>query len=87
MDAAHEAMIRVLESIRNQADSVLKKIEHACAITEQRSLAWRCAACGYTKHFTRPVSMRVAALCPKCNGERFDPLVNYVQLAKGKDDR
>jgi Zn finger protein HypA/HybF involved in hydrogenase expression len=74
MDAAHEAMILVLKSIRNQADSVLKKIENACAIIEQRSLAWRCVACGYTKHFTRPVSIEVAAPCPKCNGDRFNCL-------------
>ena len=72
MDAAHKAMILVLKSIRNQADSVLKKIEEAYATAEQRSLAWRCAACGYTKHFTRAVSPEVAAPCPKCNGEKFD---------------
>jgi rubrerythrin len=71
MDAAHKAMILVLKSIRNQADSVLKKIENASA-AEQRALAWRCISCGYTKHFTRPVPAEVAAPCPKCNGKTFD---------------
>ena len=86
MDAPHEAMIRVLESIRNQADSVLKKIEHACAITEQRSLAWRCAACGYTKHFTSGFDESGGAVS-QMQRRKVRRLVNYVQLAKGEDDR
>ncbi len=51
MDPAHQAMIAALTSIRDQADSVLKKMEQAA---KQRSLAWKCAGCGHTKHFTRP---------------------------------
>jgi len=71
MDSAHKAMILVLKSIRNQADAVLKKIEGAGA-AEQRSLAWKCVACGYTKHFTRPVLAEVAAPCRKCARQIFD---------------
>jgi rubrerythrin len=68
MDAAHQAMILVLKSIRDQADSILKKIERTA---EQRSLAWKCTSCGYAKRFTRPVFAEVAAPCPKCDGETF----------------
>jgi len=69
MDSEQESLISALKSIRDQADSVLKKIE--CP-AEQRSLSWKCAACGHTKHFTRPALAEVAAPCPKCGGERFD---------------
>jgi len=44
---------RRLRSIRDQADSVLKRVAHG---TEQKSLAWKCIVCGHTKHFTRPAS-------------------------------
>jgi hypothetical protein len=40
--------------------------------TEQKSLAWKCVACGHTKRFTRPASPEVAAPFPKCGGETFD---------------
>ncbi len=69
MDPAHQAMIAALTSIRDQADSVLKKMEQAA---KQRSLAWKCAGCGHTKHFTRPALAEVAAPCPKCGGKTFD---------------
>jgi len=71
MDAAHKDTIFALKSIRNQADSVLKKIEGADP-AEQKSLAWKCAVCEYTKHFTRPVLAEVAAPCPKGAGQGFD---------------
>jgi predicted RNA-binding Zn-ribbon protein involved in translation (DUF1610 family) len=59
-----------VDAIRDQADLVLKSIEHR---EKQKSLAWKCVACGHTKRFTRPVSAEVAAPCPKCGGEKFDP--------------
>jgi hypothetical protein len=52
MDSAHQAMIAVLISIRDQADSILRKMERAA---EQKSLSWKCAHCGHAKHFTCPV--------------------------------
>jgi hypothetical protein len=70
MDSAHQAMIAALTSIRDQADSVLKKMEQAA---KERSLSWRCGGCRHTKHFTRPVPTEVAAPCPKCGGETFIP--------------
>jgi rubrerythrin len=39
--------------------------------SEQKSLAWKCVACGHTKHFSRPAPAEVAAPCPKCGGEKF----------------
>ena len=71
MDSTHEALIGVLRSIRDQADSVLKRIEHRA---EQKSLAWKCVACGHTKRFTRRALADVAAPCPKCGSETFGPV-------------
>src|SRR5215469_12216959 len=68
MDPAHETLIAVLKSIRDQADSVLKKIEQR---GEQRSLSWKCARCNHVKHFTRPVSSEVASPCPRCKSDAF----------------
>ena len=58
MDAALDAVIVALKSIRDQADSVLRKIEQP---RRERSLAWKCAACQHTKRFTRPALAEVAA--------------------------
>jgi hypothetical protein len=71
MDPAHQAMIGALKSIRDQADSVLKKVEHSVG---QRSLSWKCSGCGHTKHFTRPALAEIAAPCPKCGGGKFEPV-------------
>jgi rubrerythrin len=71
MDSAQHALIVALKSIRDQADSVLKNIEQS---TQQKSLAWKCTACGHTKHFTRPALAEVAAPCPRCGGAAFDPV-------------
>ena len=71
MDPTHEALIGVLQSIRDQADSVLRRIPHG---VDQKSLAWKCVMCGRIKHFTRPAPPEVAAPCPKCGGEKFDPV-------------
>jgi rubrerythrin len=70
MDSAHEGLIGALRSIRDQADSILQRIEQRA---EQKSLAWRCVACGRTKHFTRAAPAEAAAPCPKCGGEKFAP--------------
>ena len=69
MDPAFNTLVVALRAIRDQADSVLKKVEKP---GEQRSLAWKCAACGHIKHFTRPALAEVAAPCPKCGGVAFD---------------
>jgi len=63
MDSALNALIGALTSIRDQADSVLKKIDQP---RPERSLAWKCTGCGQIKYFTRPALAEVAAPCPKC---------------------
>jgi hypothetical protein len=79
MDPAQDALIVVLKSIRDQADAVLQRIEHA----KQRALLWKCAACGHTKHFTRPALAEVAAPFPRCGGATFDPVLRLTRsLAK-----
>jgi hypothetical protein len=71
MDSALNALIVVLTSIRDQADSALRKIDKP---RRERSLAWKCTACGHLKHFTRPALAEVAAPCPKCGGTTFIPI-------------
>ena len=71
MDPALDALIVALRSIRDQADSVLRKIDKP---RPERSLGWKCAGCGYVKHFTRPAVAEVAAPCPKCGGGAFNPI-------------
>jgi len=71
MDPALKALIAAVTSIRDQADSVLRKIEQP---RRERSLAWKCTGCGHVKHFTRPALAEVAAPCPKCGGAAFDTM-------------
>jgi hypothetical protein len=61
----------ILEKIRDDAQKALTLLGDAA---EFRSLGWKCTACGYVKHFTRPVPDEVAAPCPKCRGEVFQAL-------------
>jgi hypothetical protein len=58
-------------AIRDQADSVLSKIEQP---TQQKALAWKCAGSGHTKHFTCLALAEVAAPCPKCGGVTMESL-------------
>jgi rubrerythrin len=69
MDSAQDTLIVALRSIRDQADSALRRIERSAG---RHSLAWKCTACGHTKHFTRPALAEVAAPCPRCGGANFD---------------
>jgi hypothetical protein len=68
MESALEALIAALRAIRDQADSVLRKIEQP---SRERFLAWKCTGCGHIKHFTRPVPSEVASPCPKCKNNTF----------------
>jgi len=77
MDPALKALIVALRSIRDQADSVLKKVEQPRG---ERSLAWKCSACGHVKHFTRPAMVEVAAPCRNV-AER--PLIPFDAPALG----
>jgi hypothetical protein len=70
MDSALKALIGAVRAIRDQADSVLRRIEQPSG---ERSLAWKCTGCGHIKHFTRPVPSDVASPCPKCKNAVFEP--------------
>jgi rubrerythrin len=71
MDSALDALIVALTSIRDQAESALREIESA---RRERSLSWKCSACGHVKHFTRPAPAEVAVPCPTCEGVVFKPI-------------
>jgi len=60
----------VLERIRDDAQKALMLLGGSA---DQRALAWKCAGCGYIKHFTKAVPAEVAASCPKCGGKLFRP--------------
>jgi rubrerythrin len=70
MDAITKELLTSLRDIRDKADTALRRMQ---STSEQRSLAWRCTACGYIKHFTRPAPAEVASPCPKCQGSKFEP--------------
>ena len=59
----------VLERIRDHASEALSLLGDS---SDQRSLGWKCTACGQVKHFTRPVPAEVASPCPKCKGASFE---------------
>jgi hypothetical protein len=59
MDSPVDTLIVAPKAIRDHADSVLRKIEQS---SQQKSLAWKCSACGHIKHFTRPALADVG--CP-----------------------
>jgi rubrerythrin len=69
-DTSSKLVKAILETIREQAEYALKQLQ---AAEEGRSMVWLCRECGYTKHFTRPVLANVAAPCPKCRCEIFEP--------------
>jgi hypothetical protein len=60
--SALNTLITALKTIGDHADSVLRKVEQS---PQQRSLAWKCAACGHIKHFTRPALAEVAVPMPE----------------------
>src|SRR5438876_8081697 len=54
MDPAHKTLKAALEAIRDRAMNALNQIERP---QEQHSMRWKCKACRYLKHFTRPVTL------------------------------
>jgi Zn finger protein HypA/HybF involved in hydrogenase expression len=71
MDAITKELLTSLRDIRDKADAALRQAQMS---TDQRSLAWRCTACGHIKHFTRPATADVAPPCPKCQSVEFQPV-------------
>ena len=58
----------ILETIQEQADFALKKLQES---EEERSMRWKCKDCKYIKHFTRPVPLEAAGQCPRCTSISF----------------
>jgi len=70
MESPLNSLTATLKRIRDQADAALRIVDQS----DRRSLAWKCKACGYVKHFTRPATADAASRCPRCKGEAFEPV-------------
>jgi predicted Zn-ribbon and HTH transcriptional regulator len=60
----------ILERIREDTQQALSLLTDPGG---ERVLAWKCSGCGYIKHFTRPVSLKAVARCPRCKSDQFVP--------------
>ena len=72
MDSAHQAMRAALEAIR---DTALNALKESGSAQEERSMRWKCKACQYTKHFTKPIPLEAAGRCPRCKNSEFRPVL------------
>jgi Zn finger protein HypA/HybF involved in hydrogenase expression len=61
-----------LEAIRDRAMNALNQIDQP---QEERSMRWKCKACRYIKHFTKPVPLETAGRCPRCKSTEFIPIL------------
>ena len=61
----------LLEHARKELDEALARLK---SYDELRALRWRCIECGYIKHFINPMPADCAPPCPKCGGEKLEPL-------------
>lgn len=68
MDRVNEALKAALEAIRELATNALSQVDQS---KEERSMRWRCKACQYVKHFTKPVPLEAAGRCPRCKHTEF----------------
>jgi rubredoxin len=65
-----------LRAIRGLLEQAQERIGHMLVPAEALHMRWRCTACGYIKHFTRPMPARVAPPCPNATLRRFRQLTN-----------
>jgi predicted Zn-ribbon and HTH transcriptional regulator len=72
MDSTLKPLKAALEAIRDMALNALAQIDQP---QETRSMRWKCKACRYMKHFTRPVPLEAAGRCPRCKSTEFRPVV------------
>jgi rubrerythrin len=72
MDPALQTLKAALEAIRDMAMKALRQIEESPG---ERSMRWRCKACQYVKHFTKPVPLEGAGRCPRCKNTEFRPVL------------
>jgi Zn finger protein HypA/HybF involved in hydrogenase expression len=72
MDPTLKTLKAALEAIRDTTTNALNQIERP---HEQYAMRWKCKACRYTKHFTKPVSLETAGKCPRCKSTEFRPIL------------
>jgi hypothetical protein len=70
MDSTLTALKASLEAIRATALRALNQMEQP---QEDYSMRWKCKACQYIKHFTKPVRLERAGKCPRCKSTEFKP--------------
>jgi hypothetical protein len=58
-----------LEAIRDIAANALNQVGHSQG---ERSMRWKCKACQYVKHFTKPVPLEAAADTPDARARSSD---------------
>lgn len=63
-----------LGQIRRQVDTALEETGALDSVLDPQHSVWKCDACGYTKHFTKPASLVACDSCPKCKGTAFSPV-------------
>jgi rubrerythrin len=61
----------MLEQVRDRLDTAVTRLK---SIEEVRCMRWRCAKCGFTIHYTRPMPEHVVDPCPKCRSTKFVPV-------------
>ena len=61
-----------LRSIRGLLEQARERIDHILVPAAAVHMRWRCAGCGYIKHFTRPMPAHIAPPCPKCGDDVFE---------------
>ena len=64
----------LLEKIKSDAQRALALLSSE---TELRSLGWKCTACRYIKHFTKPVPLETAGRRPRCKSTEFQPFYDH----------
>lgn len=68
MDTAVKRLKAALEAIRDIAANALKVGQSQ----GERSLRWKCKACQYVKHFTKPIPFEAAADTPDARARSSD---------------
>ena len=72
MDPAVKRLKAALEAIRDIAANALNQVGQSQG---ERSLRWKCKACQYVKHFTKPVPLEAAGRYPRCKSTEFRPVL------------
>jgi len=71
MDSKNETLKAALAAIRDMASNALNQIGSS---SDDRSMRWKCNACRYVKHFTKPALLEATGRCPRCKCTEFRPL-------------